>query len=31
VSMLPRWRHDPDAFVPEQLPGARPVTEGAAR
>lgn len=31
LSMIPRWRHDPDAFVPEQLPDARPVTEGAAR
>ena len=30
-SMVPRWRHDPDVFVPEQLPDARPVTKGAAR
>lgn len=31
ASMIPRWRHDPDAFIPEQLPDVRPVTEGAAR
>ena len=31
ASMVPRWRHDPDAFVPEQLPDARLVTKGAAR
>ena len=30
-SMLPRWRHDPDAFVPDQLPDVRPAREGAAR
>lgn len=30
-SMLPRWRHDPDAFVPEQLPDPGLVTKGADR